>query len=140
MLPIESKLTNRKSKFVDINDHLQNNGFSIGGNWDYKHGYFDRPLDEQQQIFLRLPFSVLSEHFDPEGESQDTMIQWGQPFVLHHQYQQENDDTAKVKVLGALFDQFQTPVNHDATVDEKWRNVARDHLEKFEKTQKFSLI
>jgi hypothetical protein len=92
----------------------------VNGEWDYDHGYFDCSLEDTQQVFVRIPFATINGKLDREQQDPTLLIELGQPFVLVHRYQDKNDATARVKLLGALMDQFQQPIEADADVEQKW--------------------
>jgi hypothetical protein len=127
MIIIDSFIENKENSYTDVFNSLQSFGFVLGGNWDYDHGCFDKSLDEKQMVWLRIPFQVVSGDLEGETLSTNTVVKLGAPFVLHHIYNEGLDATAKVRVLGALVDQFQEVLDEDAPVDEKWVKQA-SHL------------
>lgn len=80
---LDSALENREEAFVNFSSYMNDHGFSLGGNWDYEHGYFDRSLDEGQKVWLRIPFQVTHGSFDGESSGSDAVIRIGQPFLLN---------------------------------------------------------
>ena len=126
MHKITSNITGLHVRFVDCRQLLLGMKFEDGGGWDYEHGFFDRTLDEQNTLFLRLPFHVKSGVLDAEQANQDTVIQFDTPFVLRHLYQDGNDETAKLRIVAAPIDQFQAPINPDAPI----KNTEIDGAEK----------
>lgn len=108
--------TNTVDRIGNLLQHLQ---FTLGGNWDYEHGYFDRSLEENHMQFewLRIPFTVVSGTFEGNLDTSDVMIRIGTPFVLCHRYQNGLDHEAKMNIVGALWDQFQSPVDADAPIN-----------------------
>ena len=46
MINLESRLENIEDRFVNIDTYLGKHDFTLAGNWDYKHGYLDRRLDQ----------------------------------------------------------------------------------------------
>ncbi|WP_409344891.1 YugN family protein [Paenibacillus sp. MBLB4367] len=133
MIPLSSKLENVEDAFVNVYAYLGDEQFSLGGNWDYDHGFFDRNLDEEQKVWLRLPFQVTHGTMEGESDQSDAVIKFGQPFVLKHVYNEGLDNRAEAKVLGALVDQFQKPVDSDAEVEPGWVRQAEDVLREVEK-------
>jgi hypothetical protein len=132
MILLESELINREAAFVNISRNMEENGFSLGGNWEYDHGYFDRNLDEEQKVWLRIPFTVTHGTFDAESPESDAVILLGQPFVLKHLYEDGLDEEATPRVAGSLIDQFQEPVDKDADVEVAWVSEAQQNLKRLE--------
>ncbi|MCM3629215.1 YugN-like family protein [Paenibacillus glycanilyticus] len=133
MIPISSSLEARQQAFTDSRDWLQQHQFSLGGNWDYTNGSFDRALDEENKVWLRLPFEVTNGSVVDVTADTNAIITFETPYVLRHEYQEGNDPEASARVVGALFDQFQAPSNPDAHVDSKWVDKAKDVLKEVEK-------
>ncbi|MDF2959797.1 MAG: YugN-like family protein [Paenibacillus sp.] len=134
MIPLESDLVDREEAFDQVRNYLHEFEFSLGGNWDYEHGYFDRNLDEANKVWLRIPFEVKHGALDGDAASTDAVIHLGTPFVLKHLYNEGLDKEAKINTYGALFDQFQEPVDKDAPVEDKWVNKAKDVLHEVERS------
>jgi hypothetical protein len=124
MVPLPSELENREEDFGKIQATLVRHQFSLGGNWEYDHGSFDRFLDEGHKVWLRLPFKVTRGHLDGETVNEDTFIRMGTPFVLKHIYNEGLDGEAQVRTLGGMVDQFQEPVDNDADIEQKWVDQA----------------
>jgi hypothetical protein len=133
MIPISSVLEAREHHFLDTLHLLETQRFTLGGNWDYDRGFFDRPLDEEQKVWLRIPFEATIGHIDVEAADTDARIRLGTPYVLRHEYREGNDPEASVRVMGALFDQFQAPSNPDAEVDPHFRELAEQALREAER-------
>lgn len=130
MIPLQSTLERTKESFTTLKEYFEPFQFVLGGNWDYDHGYFDRALDEEQKVWLRIPFQVTAGQLDGEAEDTDAVIELGTPFVLKHLYQEGLDQ--EVWSAG-LVNQFQTPADKDAEVAEQWVQQARDILTKVER-------
>lgn len=133
MVPLTSKLENIEEGFVNVNRYLEEHEFALGGNWEYDHGYFDRHLDEGQKVWLRLPFQVTHGTMEGESDESDAVIKFGQPFVLRHLYNEGLDQEAAMNVTGAMLNQFQEPVNPDASVDDRWVKKAESVLRNVER-------
>ncbi len=133
MISLPSALENREDSFDRIREVLEQHRFSLGGNWDYDHGCFDRSLDEAQKVWLRIPFRVTEGHADSETKFSDAVIQIGTPFVLKHVYNEKLDPEAPVQVTGGLFNQFQEPADKDADVEDVWVDKASELLKEVEK-------
>lgn len=121
MKPIHSALENVTAEYDRVHDRLRQYQFTLGGNWEYDRGYFDRALDEARKVWLRLPFEVTRGRLDgEESANRDARIRLGTPFVLKHVYNEGLDQEAAPRTFGALFDQFQEPVDQDAGVEDHW--------------------
>ncbi|MFD1956133.1 YugN family protein [Paenibacillus thailandensis] len=131
MVPISSAIEGSVREFAEAKERLHNYRFSLGGGWEYNEGTFDRELDDNHKVWLRIPFAVVRGNIDPEGDSNAT-IRFGQPFVLKHLYNEGNDPEGSVRLFGAMFDQFQAPVNPDAKVEQAWLDKARSVLSEVE--------
>ncbi|MDF2657459.1 MAG: YugN-like family protein [Paenibacillus sp.] len=133
MKPIPSALESRTDHFDHVRDHVQQFQFTLGGNWDYTQGCFDRALDEEHKVWLRLPFEVTRGRLEgAETSNPGTMILMGTPFVLKHIYNEGLDSEAVPRTYGALIDQFQDPVDKDASVEEHWVTQAKELLREVE--------
>lgn len=134
MRPISSSLENQVTEYDRMKDVLQQHQFTLGGNWDYDHGYYDRFLDEAHQVWLRIPFTVTAGKLDGENVSNpDTSVRIGTPFVLKHVYNEGLDEEAEPRVSAAFFDQFQDPLDKDASVEDRWVQEAKSVLGHVEK-------
>ncbi|NOU92154.1 hypothetical protein GC093_02745 [Paenibacillus sp. LMG 31456] len=132
MIPLKFELVDREEAFDEIRNYLHEFDFSLGGNWDYEHGYFDRHLDEAHKVWLRIPFEVTHGALDGDADSTDAIIHLGTPFVLKHIYNEGLDKEAKVNFTGAMIDQFQEPIDKDAPVEDQWVDKAKELLQKVE--------
>jgi hypothetical protein len=131
MIRIEGfALENKQDSFEQFRSRLQPQGFSVGGNWDYDHGYFDRAMNERQTVYLRIPFQVTKGEFDGESTNPNTVVQLGTPFVLKHLYEDNLDNNADTGLLSAMVDQFQDPVDKDASVEAQWVEKAKEVLQR----------
>lgn len=126
MIAFSSQLENRTEDFVNVSHYLDKFEFTLGGNWDYEHGYFDRYLDEAHKVWLRIPFTVISGTMDGLSDESDAVVRLGTPFVLKHIYNEGLDSEATPRIYGALFDQFQNPVDKDAEIETKWVTQAKE--------------
>lgn len=132
MIPLQSKLENSEVNCEDVQSDIEMLGFVLGGNWDYDHGFFDKALDDKNQVWLRLPFKVIEGQFDGEKKAQDCVIRWGKPFVLRHVYEEGLDEDATIHTYGGLVDQFQDPEQPDAPVGQESVKQAEGFLHKVE--------
>lgn len=132
MIPISSVLESREQHFIETKELLEKQQFTLGGNWEYDGGSFDRSLDEDHKVWLRIPFEVVVGNIDSVEEDNDATIKLGTPYVLKHLYREGNDPEASVRVVGALFDQFQSPSNPDADVETHWIDRAKQTIHEVE--------
>ncbi|MNI23784.1 YugN-like family protein [compost metagenome] len=136
MKQITSSLDGVQDSFDNVRAQLRNYNFTLGGNWEYDHGYFDRSLDEAHKVWLRIPFQVVTGRLDGDSESTNAIVRMGTPFVLKHVYNEGLDTEANVGAYSGLINQFQAPLDPDADVEEKWAIEAADILRKVEEAYK----
>jgi len=132
MEALQSRMENQVELFTHLREKLGNYEFTVGGNWDYDHGYFDRYLDEAHKVWLRIPFTVASGNFDAEADDSDVTVRLGRPYVLKHVYNEGTDPEADAETFGALVDQFQEPADSDAPVEDHWTEEAKSLLNRVE--------
>ncbi|MGM0881897.1 MAG: YugN family protein [Bacillota bacterium] len=132
MIPISSVLKSREQHFTETKELLESRQFTLGGNWDYESGSFDRALDEAHKVWLRIPFEVVNGNIDSETTETEAKIKLGSPYVLKHEYNEGNDPEASVRLAGAVFDQFQSPVNPDGKVEREWIDSAKHIMHEVE--------
>ncbi|MGG1574237.1 YugN-like family protein [Fictibacillus sp. NRS-1165] len=129
MIPLQSKLENEVFAFNELEDKLKQIGYTIGGNWDYDHGYFDYKLDDEVgYTFVRVPFTAYEKEIGDDG----AMVTLGEPFLLAHKYQIGLDDNVSAGNLSGSLNQFSEPQNPDASIDEKWIGIGKKLIEKTE--------
>jgi len=115
MFPLASELERQEVEFAALKRYLGSHGFTLGGNWDYRKGSFDRPLDDARTIWLRIPFEAIRGRIDADADGIEANVRIGTPYVLKHVYRTDNDpEAARPALFGALVDQFQSPVDPDA--------------------------
>lgn len=132
MYPISSSLTSQEHKFVAFRRTAAEQGFVLGGNWEYDGGSFDCALDDRNQVWLRLPFQVTLGSLDSETDDNDARIRLGEPYVLKHLYEEGLDRDAVPRGMSAMLDQFSDPVNPDAAVEPHWADKAKSKLKPIE--------
>lgn len=96
---------------------LQGNGLTLGGGWEYDHGYYDYVFEkEPAYIVLRIPVYVLEGSLDQS----DSVVECGVPFLICHRYQAgvDSSESASVNVGSSMFNQFQSPVEKDGPIQE----------------------
>lgn len=112
MIPIPSKIEGAEFQLYKLEQELKPLGYSIGGNWEYDHGYFDYKIDSEVGYqFLRVPFQSVDGQLDSQGAT----VELGRPFLLSHKYQIGIDDHAHVGNGSASFNQFSEPEDPDAS-------------------------
>jgi hypothetical protein len=132
LIAIISELENKVEDFTTLHDFFGGFEFTLGGNWDYEHGYFDRFLDEAHKVWLRIPFEVTSGTLDGDSDASNAIVKLGTPFVLKHIYNEGLDPEAVPNVYGSLINQFQEPVDKDADVETHWVEQAKHILHEVE--------
>lgn len=131
MNEIPSKLEGMQFDLYELELALKPLGYSIGGNWDYDHGYFDYKFnDEEAYQFVRLPFRAIEGQLDSAG----CKVELGRPFVLSHQYQEGLDDHAMIGNFSASINQFTEPVDKDASLSEDSVQIGNNIVQKLEET------
>jgi hypothetical protein len=133
MILLNSNLENVETVYAIANKQLNTYQFSLGGSWDYEHGYFDRSLDGVDKVWLRIPFEVTKGALDGEKEDLETEIRLGKPFVLKHIFNEGLDPEADFMTYGGLLDQFQDPIDKDAEIEQKWIDQGQQLLKQIEK-------
>ncbi|QDP40950.1 YugN-like family protein [Radiobacillus deserti] len=129
MIPIASSLENKVFSLYELEKQLKPLGYVIGGNWDYDEGAFDYQMaDEDGYEYLRIPFKVESGMLDSPGAT----VRLGSPFVLAHIYQDGVDDHADNGALQGMINQFQSPVDSDADISEKYVNRGKKLIKQLE--------
>ncbi|KKI89949.1 hypothetical protein WQ54_22680 [Bacillus sp. SA1-12] len=129
MIEIESRIEGQTIELYDLEQKLKPMGYSIGGNWEYDHGFFDYKIDSQNGYqYLRVPFKAT----DGQLDTANTMVKIGTPFLLSHQYQEDMDDHAKIGNFSASFNQFQEPEEKDATFPEKYVKTGKELVKQLE--------
>lgn len=136
MYKLNSELEGYEAGFVNVYSIMKEEGFSLGGGWEYDYGCVDKALDERNTVWLRVPFEVTHGTFEGDTDESDAVIQLSTPFVLRHLYEDGLDQDARVGVATALFNQFQSPVDKDAELDSKWIAIAEEQLNRLEQRLK----
>ncbi|PPA70496.1 hypothetical protein C4B60_10240 [Jeotgalibacillus proteolyticus] len=110
MIQIDSSLNGYQTTLYKLETALKPIGFSIGGGWEYDHGYFDYPLSKEGcYYYIRLPFTATEGELDREGVE----VKLGTPFLLGHQYEDGVDKDGEIGNISASFNQFQSPKDSD---------------------------
>jgi YugN-like family len=122
MIEMPSRVEGKEYRLYDLEQRLKPIGYSIGGNWDYDHGYFDYKIDDTNGYqFFRVPFEAVDGQLDSNG----CTVALGRPFLLSHQYEDGLDNEVDSSNASASFNQFQEPENKDAKVPDKYMEIGR---------------
>ncbi|BAB07060.1 YugN-like family protein [Halalkalibacterium halodurans] len=136
MIELQSQVENKIISLKELKNKLEPLGYSIGGGWEYDHGYFDYKIDEDGggYTFLRVPFQAV----DGDLEQRRVQVRLGRPFLLNHKYEEGFDEEPNpfnglvgMNTAG-LFNQFTKPVDKDAQVDAKFFPVAQNLIQELE--------
>lgn len=136
MLNINSEIAGRVAKYGDIKEYFEKEGFILGGNWDYKGGYFDKNLsqDNGETVYLRIPVMVEKGMLDDD----EALLIFGEPFVIKHvvhtgtEEDQEQNAFMDQTGLSPLVNQFQSPIDTDGDIDmpEYWEEKSHETINK----------
>ncbi|HLO11668.1 MAG TPA: YugN-like family protein [Pseudoneobacillus sp.] len=129
MIEISSKIEGKHYDLYKLEQILKPMGYSVGGNWDYDHGSFDYKLDDEVGYqFLRVPFKAI----DGQLDSRNCTVELQKPFLLSHKYQIGIDDHAEIGNVSATFNQFQEPVDKDASFPDKYIDLGKSLVKELE--------
>lgn len=119
MLKLQTDLEGHIAHFGIVNNCVADQGYHLGGSWDYDHGCFDHILcrEEAETIYIRIPFVVV----DGELDQPETLIKFTTPFVVKHVVNLglDSDENSLLDVTG--FSQFQAPLDTDGHIEDKSR-------------------
>ena len=128
MLEVPSQLENKEYKLIELENKLKPLGYSIGGGWEYDHGYFDYKMDDDgSYLFVRLPFTAVDGELDTKG----VRVKLGRPFLLRHVYEARLDHDNE-EDPNPLFNQFASPDEPDADFPAEWVNTGQDYVNELE--------
>ena len=117
MIEIKSTLEGKQAVLSGLKSKLEGLGYTVGGNWDYDHGYFDYKLDEgEEEQYLRIPITAL----DGDLEQENSRVELGRPFMLSHEYKTDVDVDGNVGNVSASLNQFREPSDKDAPFPKKF--------------------
>jgi YugN-like family len=130
MIEISSSLEGKQYPLYDLELELKQLGYTIGGNWDYDHGYFDYLMDDDNGYhFLRIPFRAV----DGQLDAHNATVRLGRPFILTHKYKEGLDDHAVIGNFQASFNQFSEPAEKDADVSEPYVQLGETLIQELER-------
>jgi len=135
MIELQSEMVGQVRDLIHTKNELERLDFTYGGNWDYDRGTFDKFLNEERTVWLRIPFEVVQGEMDAEVVDTEARIRFGQPFVFKHLYREGLDPEAGAGMgaFGGLVDQFQAPTDPDADVERHWVSKAQTLLDEAER-------
>ena len=119
MIELPSKVEGKQFDLFELEQKLKPIGYTIGGNWDYDHGAFDYKIngsEDEGYQFIRLPFQAV----DGQLDDNNCTVKLGRPFLLSHVFEAELDDEASTGTFSGTFNQFQEPVDKDASVPQQF--------------------
>ncbi|MDG5471829.1 YugN family protein [Jeotgalibacillus sp. ET6] len=129
MIEIESSLNGYETTLYKLETALKPIGFSVGGGWEYDHGYFDyRLAKEGCYYYVRLPFKATTGLLDRPGVE----VKIGVPFLLGHQYEDGIDKDGEIGNISAAFNQFQSPKDADSDIPEEYQEQGINIIRKAE--------
>ena len=133
MIPIESRIENLRAGYGELKSVFEQQGFTLGGGYEYDHGFFDKPLDwesdKAHQAYLRVPVYAI----EGNVEEDDAMVRLGKPFVLKHVFKTGPDDHVSTGTFSGLVNQFAEPADKDAAVEPEWVERAKAALNQLER-------
>lgn len=131
MEQIPSKLEGMQFDLYKLEQKLKPIGYSIGGNWDYDHGFFDYKINDQDGYqYLRLPFTAV----DGQLDVRNCTVELGRPFVLNHVYEGGIDEEAESGVITGSFSQFQDPADKDGSLSDRYIEIGKRLVAELEET------
>jgi hypothetical protein len=130
MREIPSTIEGKQYDLYKLEQILKPLGYTIGGNWDYDHGSFDYKIDDEDGYqFLRVPFKSI----DGQLDARNCTVQLQTPFLLSHMYQSGIDnERSDIGNASASFNQFQEPVDKDASFPDKYIDLGKSLVKELE--------
>jgi hypothetical protein len=119
MIELPSKVEGKQFDLYKLEQTLKPIGYTIGGNWDYDHGAFDYKInagEKEGYQFIRLPFEAV----DGQLDANNCTVKLGRPFLLSHVFEAELDDEASTGTFSGTINQFQEPVDKDASFPQQY--------------------
>ncbi len=119
MIELPSKVEGKQFDLFELEQKLKPIGYTIGGNWDYDHGAFDYKINGSEDggyQFIRLPFQAV----DGQLDDNNCTVKLGRPFLLSHVFEANLDDEASTGTFSGTFNQFQEPVDKDASFPQQY--------------------
>ncbi|AXF55047.1 YugN family protein [Salicibibacter kimchii] len=131
MYELPSKISGLEMSAKDMERQLRPLGYVMGGGWEYDHGYMDYKMADEDDgyQFLRIPFFAT----DGEVGSGNETVELGTPFLLSHKFEAGINQEAG-PVFSALWNQFSSPEEKDAYVDEHYVQEGKSLVRELEET------
>lgn len=130
MIHLQTDLEGKQAYYGKVKDMFTEQGFVLGGNWDYYNGCFDSILSREggETIYLRLPFRVIAGALDEDGAH----LEFQTPLIVKHVVNEgiETEDNSLLTATG--FNQFQEPLDLDGQIknDDKWKEAGEEVVRK----------
>ena len=115
MISIQSEIEGKEARYGDIKEPFSQEGFVLGGSWDFDGGYLDCELDKEEgeTVYLRIPVKVVQGQLDEA----DARLRFLQPFLVRHVVNLGiSDGESEGGPLESAFVQFQTPLETDGEI------------------------
>lgn len=128
MIPVPSEIEGKEATFGEIEESFQNEGFVLGGNWEYESGYFDAALEQEggETIYLRLPVQVVK----GELNDKEATLKFLQPLIVRHvvNTKMTYDDSLPLVdqmplATNNLVNQFQKPLEVDGDIQNEEHRI-----------------
>ncbi|SDX36860.1 YugN-like family protein [Marininema mesophilum] len=133
MIQLPSSLEDQEGTFVAIDRIMNEEGFVLGGGYEYDHACYDKVLDWEEthghQTYLRIPVVAITGSIG----ARKAQLQIGTPFVLKHPFKTGPDTTSDAGLVTSTFSQFSNPADKDDYVDKEWIIRAQSELHQLEK-------
>jgi hypothetical protein len=130
MIALQSSIDGKELTVGELKEKLEPMGFTVNGNWEYDHAYFDYKLndDHGDQQYVRIPIQSSGGPMDNE----ETIVQIGTPFLLDHQFETDVDEEGNIGNLSASLNQFKAPADKDAPFPEEYVERGKSLISKAE--------
>ncbi|WML47109.1 YugN-like family protein [Neobacillus sp. PS3-34] len=129
MIELPSKVEGKHFDLYKLEQKLKPMGYTVGGNWEYDHGYFDYEIDDKVGYqFVRLPFKSI----DGQLDARNCTVELGRPFILSHKYQRGLDDHAETGTFSGTLNQFSEPVDSDASIPDEFIDRGKGIVDRLE--------
>jgi hypothetical protein len=130
MIALQSSIDGKELTVGELKEKLEPMGFTVNGNWEYDHAYFDYKLndDHGDQQYVRIPIQSSGGPLDNE----ETIVQIGTPFLLDHQFETDVDEEGNIGNLSASLNQFKAPADKDALFPEEYVERGKSLISKAE--------
>lgn len=125
----QTVLEGKQGSYEAMRNFFEEEGYELGGGWEYDHGYFDKQLElNPGYLFIRVPAYVEKGTLGDPGAT----IRLGRPFLLRHQYQSGIDEDAEPTLTNAMTNQFSEPQDADASLEQEDVDQAKPLIQQLE--------